>query len=251
MIVDLIKYAVAQPAFVIHGVRKIVQGISWTEPNGLSPELQMSDLGYGKAKLTKLVNLYYNPDEVKRAREQLARRKGAEHSSVAILTRMAPKNTLGTQGHCIQSIVISEHWGTFKKHLVTADVFYRSTEAIQKFGADLILLKKIFDDVGVDPKPVRFYFANMYISAVFFPLLFRHTDGIKFMEHVRKSDPVFFPTALRGMSRYLDPHMNYNYGAVRRMRGHRDKLDRGPLDTYMLKHLGVYHKQHMHRKAKR
>jgi hypothetical protein len=191
------------------------------------------------------MNLYYNPDEVQRAKAMLKRRKGQDHTSVAILTRQNPKLDPATQGHCIQSIVLSETYGTHGKHLVTADIFYRSTEVIQKFGADLVLIRRIFDDVGVDPSPVRFYFSNLYVSAVFFPLLFRHIDGVKFMEHVRKSDPKFFPMAIRGMSRYLNPHINYNYGAVRRMRKHREALTRKPLDTYLLKHLGKYHRQHM------
>lgn len=244
MLADLIRHAVAQPAFVTHGVRKIVQAITWTERE-ISSKLTIQDLGYSSMKLTKLCKLYYNPEEVARAKAMLGRRKGKDHTSIAILTRQNPKLDPATQGHCIQSIVLSETWGTHDKHLITADIFYRSTEAIQKFGADLVLIRKIFDDVGVNPSPVRFYFANLYISAVFFPLLFRYIDGVEFMEHVRKVAPTFFPLALRGMSRYLNPNITYNYGAVRRMRKHREALERKPLDQYLLKHLGKYHREHM------
>lgn len=245
MLIDLIYHAVAQPAFVIHGVRKIVSGLTWEEKT-MPPALDiLKELGYQKGKVTRLMNLYYNAEEVRKAKAQLARRKGNDHSSVSIMMRNQEKRTHGSQGHCIQNIVISEKWLNEKTRINSADIFYRSTEAIQKFGADLSLIQRVFDELGINPTPVRFYFANLYVSAVCFPLLFHHTDPVKFMEHIRKHDKVFFPIALRGMSRYMNPNVNYNYGAVRRMRKHRDTLERGPIDAYLLKYFPDYHRDHM------
>jgi len=50
MIVDLVKHAVAQPTFVIHGVRKIIQGVFWEEPK-MPPALDiLKDLGGATTK---------------------------------------------------------------------------------------------------------------------------------------------------------------------------------------------------------
>lgn len=250
MIVGLIEHAVAQPAFVIHGVRKIVQGVYW-EMDRLPPAMDiLKDLGYTPMKLTRLKNLYYNREEVAKAIAKLKQRQGEEHSSVSILTRNMEKTHPQAQGWCIQNIVLSETWQR-KERRVTADVFYRSTEAILKFGADLSLLHAIFDEVGVSPSPVRFYFANLYVSAVFFPLLFRHTDGVKLLEHIRKHDKRFWFLAAKAVSRYLDPVNRYSYRAQLKQRTLAQELDREPLDAYLLKHLPDYHKDHMPKKRKR
>jgi len=253
MLVGLIKHAVAQPTFVLHGVRKIVQGISWIEPE-LPPALDiLRDLGYKPVKITRLMNLYYNREEVSKAKAKLTQRQGEEHSSVSILTRNMEKTHPQTQGWCIQNIVISETWRR-KERIVTADVFYRSTEAIMKFGADLSLLHNIFNELGVTPKPVRFYFANLYVSAVFFPLLFRHTDGVKFFEHIRRHDKAFWWLSTKAVSRYLDPVNRYTYRAQVKQRELAQELDREPIDEYLLKcggEIAEYHRLHLPRRSRK
>lgn len=250
MLVDLVYHAVAQPPFVIHGVRKIVQGIAWQEET-LPPALDiLRDLGYTKMKTTRLMNLYYNKEEVAKAKAKLKQREGEEHSSVSILTRNMEKTHPVTQGWCIQNIVISVSYGRGNKKIVTADVFYRSTEAIQKFGADISLLHNVFDALEVEPTPVRFYFANLYVSAVFFPLLFKHTDGVKLLEHTRKHDKQFFFLAAKAVSRYLDPVDRYNYRTQVKQRALMQLLDREKLDPYLLKHLGEYHEPHLPKKRR-
>jgi hypothetical protein len=246
MLVDLVKHAVAQPTFVLHGVRKIVQGIHWTETT-LPPSLDiLRDLGYKPVKVTRLMNVYYNKDEVAKAKAKLKQRIGEEHSSVSILTRNMEKTHPITQGWCIQNVVISQRWKS-KQCITTADVFYRSTEAIMKFGADITLLHNIFDALEVKPTPVRFYFANLYVSAVFFPLLFRHTDGVKFFEHIRRHDKQFWWLATKAVSRYLDPVNRYTYRAQVKQRELAQVLDREPIDEYFKKfpELWEYHQEHL------
>lgn len=248
VLIGLLKHAVAQPTFVLHGVRKIVQGIFWQEPE-LPPALDiLRDLGYTPMKITRLMNLYYNREEVAKAKAKLKQREGEEHSSVAILTRNMEKTHPQTQGWCIQSIVISESWRR-KERIVTADVFYRSTEAIMKFGADLSLLHNVFNELGINPRPVRFYFANLYVSAVFFPMLFRHTDGVEFMEHIRRHDKAFWWLAAKAVSRYLDPVNRYTYRAQVKQRELAQDLERAPIDEYLMKHIGEYHEPNMPKRS--
>lgn len=244
MLVDLVYHSIAQPTFVLHGVRKIVQGVVWEEQT-LPPAMDiLRDLGYAKQKVTRLMNLYYNKDEVAKAKAKLAERVGEEHSSVSILTRNMEKTHRQAQGWCIQNIVITVKYER-KQKIVTADVFYRSTEAIQKFGADISLLHEVFNAMEVEPHPVRFYFANLYVSAVFFPLLFKHTDPVKLLEHTRKTDKRFFWLAAKAVSRYLDPIDRYNYRTQVKQRAIMQTIDREPLDAYLMKHIGEYHKPHL------
>lgn len=250
MLVGLIKHAVAQPTFVLHGVRKIVQGVTWEETT-LPPALDiLRDLGYRPVKTTRLMNLYYNAEEVAKAKAKLKQRIGEEHSSVSILTRNMEKTHPITQGWCIQNVVVSQRWHR-KECITTADVFYRSTEAIMKFGADLTLLHNIFDALEVKPSPVRFYFANLYVSAVFFPLLFRHTPAVAFFEHLRRHDKQFWWLATKAVSRYLDPVNRYTYRAQVKQRTLAQELDRTPIDEYYKKfpELWAYHQEHLPKKS--
>jgi hypothetical protein len=210
----------------------------------------LRDLGYKPVKVTRLMNLYYNREEVAKAKAKLKQRVGEEHSSVSILTRNMEKTHPQTQGWCIQNIVISQTWRR-KECITTADVFYRSTEAIMKFGADLSLLHNVFDELEVTPTPVRFYFANLYVSAVFFPLLFRHTDGVAFFEHIRRHDKAFWWLATKAVSRYLDPVNRYTYRAQVKQRELAQDLDRAPLDVYLNKHIPEYHAQHLPKRKKK
>ena len=250
MLVNLIKHSMTYPAFVIHGVRRIMQGIHWSE-NTLPPAMDiLRDLGYKPVKVTRLLNIYYNKEEVAKAKAKLKQRIGEEHSSVSILTRNMEKTHPITQGFCIQNVVISQSWKS-KQLITTADVFYRSTELIMKFGADITLLHNIFNALEVKPTPVRFYFANAYLSAVFFPLLFRHTNGPAFFEHIRRHDKKFWWLATKAVSRYLDPVNRYTYRAQVKQRELAQDLDRGPIDEYFKKfpEIWEYHQAHLPKKS--
>lgn len=246
MLIDLVYKAVEHPAFVIHGVRKIVQGVYY-EHHGPIPALDiLKGLGYKPVKVTRLNNVYYNAEEIKKAQAKLEQRRGEEHSSVSILTRNMEKTHPATQGWCIQNIVLSETWRKGKRH-TTADVFYRSTELIQKFGADLSLINRVYEDVGVEPEITRMYFANAYVSAVFFPLLFQFTDGAKFLRHVKRHDKKFHFLACKAVSRYLDPHNRYTYKAQMIQWERARNIDRSGIDTYLMREIPEYHEPHLPR----
>ena len=211
----------------------------------------LRDLGYQQGKRTRLMNLYYNAEEVAKAKAKLKQRKGEGHSSVSISMRNVEKTHPAAQGWCIQNIVVSESWSG-KQHRVTADVFYRSTELIMKFGADLSLIKAVFDEMEIDPAPVRFYFSNAYVSAVFFPLLFKFTDPIKLFEHIRRNDKKFHFLTMKAVSRYLDPNNRYTYRSqVKQWKITQDTVDRTKLDPYLLKYLKEYHEEHLPKPLRR
>src|SRR6478752_2036729 len=99
-IVDLIK----REPFLYAGVRKIVQGVTWTAPNPW-PKLAYEDLGYGKNKFRQLQRNYFDPEEVARVKSQLTKRKKAAFTAVAMSMKAGKKDSR-SMGHCMQTLVI-------------------------------------------------------------------------------------------------------------------------------------------------
>lgn len=244
MLIDLIYKACEHPPFVIHGVRKIVQGLTYTHEGPIHAQDILTELGYKPVKVTRLMNLYFNAEEVKKAKAKLKQREGEEHSSVSILTRNMEKTHPASQGWCIQNITLSETWKK-KQRIVTADIFYRSTELIQKFGADLSLINNYYEALEVQPTVTRFYFANAYVSAVFFPLLFQFSDGPKLLAHIKKYDDRFHYLACKAISRYLDPINRYTYQAQAKQWERARTLNRTSIDEYLMQEIGDYHQYNM------
>lgn len=240
MLIDLIYKACEYPTFVLQGQRKIVQGLAYDHCGPIPAKDILGELGYTQMKVTRLMNLYYSQDEVNRAKVKLAERSDREHTSVSILTRNLEKTDQRSQGWCIQNITISRAIKG-KTTEVTADVFYRSTELIQKFGADLSLVNRVFEDLEVEPSVTRFYFANAYVSAVFFPLLFQFTDGVKFLRHLKKHDPKFHELSCKAMSQFFRPVETYNYRTRRKQAIIAHSLDRTHLDEYLMRAIPDYH----------
>lgn len=185
----LIKACIEKEAFLYSGVRKIVQDITWTIPE--LPDLSYEDLGYGNNKFKQLQRNYIDPDELERVRVLLDHRAGQSFTSVAMSLRGAKKDKR-SMGHCMQSLIIS-----WKKDMETVEVQYRSTEVIQKFGADLVFLKYILDELDLSPDLFRFRFANAYLSGVFFPTLCAHWDPVEFLDYLWEHDKKLFTGGTR------------------------------------------------------
>ena len=208
MLVDLCYKvaAIPQSQSIYTGVRKIVQGLTF-ETNSL-PSVDLSSLGYrgvGDGKIRQLIRNYWSQDHIDAALIKLKARKDSPHTSVAISCEGAKKD-LRSQGFCLRSVIITQ---TPKK--LEADIVYRSTEVIQKFTADLVLLPKIFEALEVKPQKIRFYFANAFLTALFAPVLFSQVDPIHFMEHLKISDPKYYRTFLNAFAKYLEVENRYHY----------------------------------------
>lgn len=187
------------------GVRKIIQGVSYTLDELPVPDLEL--LGYRGAKIRQLMRNYFNDDEVESARVKLAARRKSPHTSIALNTLGQNKDTR-SQGHCIRAIVITQtpHW-------VEIDIMYRSTEAIQKHTADYALIPIILERLQLAHKPRRYrlYFANVFLTALFAPLLFQYTDAIKFYEFLKARDPRYYKTFLNATAKFYEKECRYNY----------------------------------------
>lgn len=207
MLTDLI-YRIAgtpQEKSLYTGVRKIVQGVTY-EMTEL-PKVNLEQLGYRGGKIRQLMRNYFNDEEVEAAKTKLAARRKSPHTSIALNTLGQNKDTR-SQGHCIRSIVITQtpHW-------TEVDILYRSTEIIQKHMADYALIPMILERAGLahTPRVYRLYFANVFLTALFAPLLFQHTDPIKFYEFLRARDPKYFKTFLNATAKFYEKECRYSY----------------------------------------
>jgi len=209
---QLVWHAAASPTLCISGVRKIASDIHfpilWEDL--MKRDVAFEDICYTKAKLRQLERNYWNEEGFKAAFTKLKDRRNKDHTSVSIQLQGAEKDSR-SQGYCMQNMVITQ-----TKEIVLVDVYYRSTEVLQKFLADMILfnlkLPEYFQDLGRTPYMVRFHFANMYLSAVFMPILMRYEpDPLGFFKHLQQGDPKFFRTCGLSTRVFFRTSHNYTY----------------------------------------
>lgn len=197
----------------ITGVRKVCADqsfqLTWWELLEIR-DLNYEDLCYTKAKGAQLNRNYWDQSGVDAAVEKLNGRRDKPHSSVSIQLQNGPKDSR-SQGFCMQNLVIS-----VTPETCTVDIYYRSTELIQKFLADLVFfsrkLPELFGRLGYRPTVVRFKFANTYLSAVFMPIFLRfEPDPLGFFQNLERRDPKFFRTCGLATRRFFTPTHNYSY----------------------------------------
>lgn len=220
---DLVHDIAARPPLIISGVRKIVQGVSWRTRGdswlGEDP-FTFKDLSYsGKDnKVNQLERIYYNDAFVQEARSKIRERLDDDRSqsSVGIIMRGEDKDRR-SQGHCIQNIVLTHAELRKGVEVTTLDVYYRSTEVVKKFLADVLFLKKVVFPRIMEglpwPTEIRFYFCNVYLSALFMPIYLRYAKPPKrdLFEILRENDERFFGTTMSACGRFFEDTHNYTY----------------------------------------
>jgi len=201
---------VASTPGMVTGVRKVAfdQSFILTWEELTKATLTYEDLGYTKTKGRQLERIYWPQESMGAMLEKLNSRRYKPHSSVAVQMAAGIKDSR-SQGYCMQSMVITQ---TSSGRQV--DLYYRSTEVIKKFLADLVFFKtKLVPLFGDNPPTViRFRFANTYLSAVFAPIFLRYEPkALEFFTTLRKEDPKFFRTFGLATRRFFNETHNYSY----------------------------------------
>lgn len=191
---SLIRGALAKEAAAYSGVRRIIQDYHWSITE--LPKLTYADLGYSPAKEKQLLRNYYNPEEFERVKQVLEKRKKKSGlTSVSLMLRAKPKDSR-SMGHCMLSLTVSR-----LSKVEVVDMHYRSTELIFKFGADLVFLRRVFDELGINPSLIRFHFCNAFISGGYWGTLGQFWDLGEFLHELSISDPKFFKSGTRVLLR--------------------------------------------------
>lgn len=195
------------PAFSYKGDKKYVRNVSLTLP--ALPDFDLAEIGYTQAKWASLLRHYSDDAEIDRVRRILAQRKGMDITSVGVSMRGQGKRE-DTQGWCLETLVIVQ--SPRETHVT---VYWRSSEVIKKLAADFVLLRHVFERIGIKPFSVHLHFSVAWLGMTFAPLLLRTGPLAPFLDSL-KADRAMWMSATNLLDRLLDTSRVPPYGAEKR-----------------------------------
>lgn len=205
-----------EPADFYSGARKILRNRHFSIKR-IRDDLTMADAGYARQKMTMLTKNYLHEESKAVAIDLWEKRLGQrKYGSVSFTTfnhfvkggsvDAKRSKRASVFGPCIQSVSLT--WVNTDR--VEVDVFYRTTELLKKFPADLVFIRDVLlDGFRFDETPLRainFHFANVTVHPMYWvtiaPLL---KDPMRELEEIRKADEYFFNWVVKWTARYLCP----------------------------------------------
>lgn len=198
------------------GAKKIYRSQVLVHQGPLGGDLKPEDAGYQKTKMSLLRSLYLHEESLDLAVSLWDRRvSGKKYGSVGFtcynhLLKPHSKSAdsegsrSSMMGPCLQSVVLTQS----KDKKTHVDVFYRTTELLKKFPADLILLRddmlSRFDFSSSPIQDIRFHLANATVSPTYVSTLIPHLeDPVDFLEGLAKVEPRLHRAALRMLDKFL------------------------------------------------
>jgi hypothetical protein len=213
----------ATPADIFSGARKILfnQTIEFDGEDiwAAKDPIVLEDAGYTKNKLKHLERLYLHHDSRAAAIKlwKLRRQKPSYGSVSFHCYNHFQKNDetkkskrASVMGPCLQSVVITQIKNSGKGRLFRIDVFYRTTEVLKKFPADLVFIRDVllqgFDFEGMQCVGMTCHFANLTVHPMYFvtilPML---QDPARELDRIKKADRHFYDWVIKWTARYLVP----------------------------------------------
>lgn len=216
----------------------------------IDDSLGLGDAGYTKNKLAQLTRNYLHSESKSVAVALWEKRLvQAKYGSVGFTcyAHFVKGGSIDAKrskrasvfGPCIQSVTLT--W--IARDRVTVDVFYRTTEVLKKFPADLVFIRDVllagFKLDGMKIKLVC-HFANVTVHPMYFitilPLL---DDPIGEMEEIKKVDKYYYDWLIKWSARYVcDEYMRGILKFSQALRVRDTSLER--LEPKRLKKLQAY-----------
>lgn len=207
-----------QEADFYSGCRKIIRNHMVTFDDLWEDEdpLILEDAGYTKSKMSHLVRLYHHEESIEKAVELWKlRRSKTSYGSVGftcynhLVKNDAEKKSkrASVMGPCIQAVTITQVKGG-KNGQYYIDAFYRTTEILKKFPADLVFIRDVllkdFDFSGMEFTGLTCHFANVTVHPQYFVTAIPHMeDPIRELERIKKKDRYFYDWIIKWTARYL------------------------------------------------
>lgn len=204
------------------GCRKIIQSVQlqFNDLWDYEDPLVMEDAGYTKSKMSHLIRGYLHEESIEKAIMLWnLRRKKTSYGSVGFTTynhflkndAVKKSKRASVMGPCIQAITITQIKGNNSKGTggrYRIDAFYRTTELLKKFPADLVFIRDIllkdFDFTGMEFEGMTCHFANVTVHPQYFVTAIPHMeDPIRELDKLKKKDPYFFEWVVKWTARYL------------------------------------------------
>lgn len=249
----------ATPADIYSGARKIIFGkmLMFGELFDAEDPIRMEDAGYTKNKLAHLIRGYVHA-ESKEAAIFLwnLRRQKPSYGSVGMTTynhflkndAVKKSKRASVMGPCIQSLVITQ----VNPKQYRVDAFYRTTEFLKKFPADLVFIRDVllegFNFDGMEFVGLYCHFANITIHPQYFITLLPNLDDpIRELERLKSADLHFYNWVVKWTSRYLVPeHFRgiQKFAQAMRVKADADNRIRGWRRRELIKYLSKNHPGH-------
>lgn len=213
----------SEPADFYSGCRKILRGRVMIFPE-LDASLTLADAGFTSHKMRYLECAYLHPESLSVAVDLWARRrKQDKYGSVGVtcynhfikggdsLADVEGKKSkrASIMGPCVQAFTVTY----LNRRQYAVDMFYRTTELLKKFPADLVFLRERlltpFDFSGMKLEEVRCHFANVTIHPMYFATLLPILeDPLTTLAGVRERDKYFHDWLVKWSARYICPEFH-------------------------------------------
>lgn len=209
---EWIEYCVgmaSEPADFYSGCRKILRGKTMIFTS-LDDSLQLKDAGFTSHKMRYLMRAYMHEESLRVAVDLWGRRRVQDkYGSVGVtcynhfIKSEKTSKRASVMGPCIQSMVVTY----LNRRQYSVDMFYRTTELLKKFPADLVFVRDVllkpFDFTGMELVEVRCHFANVTVHPMYFatvlPLI---PDPVASFEFLKLKDPYFHDWVIKWTARY-------------------------------------------------
>lgn len=261
----VLRLSVAE-ADLYAGCRKILQGrrLIYRDLWDHEDPLILEDCGYTKSKMAHLVRGYVHEESIEAAIKLWElRRKKTSYGSVGFTTYnhflkndpVKKSKRASVMGPCIQSVVITQLKGVGKNGnggKYSLDVFYRTTEILKKFPADLVFIRDVllkdFDFSGMTFEGMTCHFANVTVHPQYFVTVIPHLDDpIEELEKIKKKDKYFYDWIIKWTARYLcEEHFRgiQKFAQAMRVKDDADKRIKGKLRKKLTQYLRDNHPGH-------
>ena len=189
-----------------------VEGKTWAK--GLP--LNYTDMGYGGGggKATKEKQLrrnYFNEEEISKINQHMVKRiKGGKKNSSLSAPMKNKEKDEDRQGFCMQAVTLSHYKFGKNEEYIQINFYYRMTEIVCKFLADLKFLHEVVvpaltKGIKCELRSVTFHFSNIYVSNVYWPIAIKYL-GPEIMDGIEDSNPSFHRALCYTMKRMYGPN---------------------------------------------
>jgi hypothetical protein len=201
----------------------------------LDDSLQLADAGFTSHKMRYLMRAYMHEESLAVAVDLWNRRRLQDkYGSVGVtcynhFIKSEKTSKRGSvMGPCIQSFTVTY----LNKHSYAVDVFYRTTELLKKFPADLVFLRDVllkpFNFSGMKLDAVNCHLANITVHPMYFatilPLM---KDPISALENLKLSDKYFHDWVVKWTARYVCDEFHRGIAKfAQALRVHKDARER-------------------------
>jgi hypothetical protein len=232
----------AEPADFYSGCRKILREKRMLFQQ-LDPSLTLADAGFTNHKMRYLMRAYMHEESLAVAVDLWARRRVQDkYGSVGVtcynhfikgggsISEVEAKKSkrASVMGPCIQSFTVTY----LDRRHYAVDVFYRTTELLKKFPADLVFLRDVllppFDFSNMALTEVNCHFANVTIHPMYFatvlPLI---PEPVRALEVLRERDKYFHDWVVKWTARYVCDEFHRGIAKfAQALRVHKDARER-------------------------